>query len=138
MLKDHLEKRVRLSLIWVFVTLNTFARDFHELGREGMLEQMLSGVVNGVEITETLMLVGGIMSEVPILMILVSLLLGRSLNRIVTPIGALITIVLLAGLNANPDLDNIFFFAIQLIALVSIVWTCVRWKDSQERPHLFA
>lgn len=129
---SSLEIRVRLSMMWVFVTLNTFARDFHELGRAGMLEQMMSGVINGVEITETLMLVGGIMSEVPILLVLLSLMLRRAINRWVTMIGAAIVWGLLALLNANPDLDNMFFFAIQTIALVGIFLTAFRWKKTPE------
>ena len=30
-----------LSTLWIFVILNIFARDIHELGRPGMLEQMM-------------------------------------------------------------------------------------------------
>nr|WP_070959242.1 DUF6326 family protein [Hyphomonas sp. Mor2] len=129
---SSLETRIRLSMMWVFVTLNTFARDFHELGRDGMLEQMMSGIINGVEITEALMLVGGIMSEVPILMVLLSLMLKRPINRWVTMSGAVIAFILLALLNANPDLDNMFFFAIQTIALVAIFLTAFRWKRTPE------
>lgn len=131
-----LEKRARLSILWIFVCLNTFARDLHELGREGMLEQMLTGVVNGVEITETLMLIGSVMSEVPILMVLLSLFLTRSVNRWVTMIGACVTLLLLAGLNANPDLDNVFFFSIQAFALIGIFWMALRWKDADAESAL--
>ena len=52
-----------LSTLWIFVILNIFARDIHELGRPGMLEQVMSGVVDGVVVTEGLMLLGGIMFE---------------------------------------------------------------------------
>jgi hypothetical protein len=55
-----------LSILWVFIILNFFARDIHELGSPGMLEQMMSGIIDGVVITEMLMLFGGIMIEIPI------------------------------------------------------------------------
>ena len=126
----HLEVRARLSILWCFVVLNTFARDIHELGREGVLAQMLSGVVNGAEITEQLMLIGSIMSEVPILMVLLSLFLNRAVSRWVNMVGASITLFLLVNLNIDPDLDNVFFLAIQSIALVSIFWMALRWTTS--------
>lgn len=43
-------------------SLNLLARDIHELGRPGMLEQMISGTIDGVMTTEILMLLGGIMA----------------------------------------------------------------------------
>ena len=51
--------RILLSTLWIFIILNFFARDIHELGRPGMLEQMMSGTIDGVVITEFLMLLGG-------------------------------------------------------------------------------
>jgi hypothetical protein len=45
-------------------------RDLHEFGRPGFLEEITTGIVNGVQITEELMLVGGVMAEVPISMVL--------------------------------------------------------------------
>ena len=127
---NQLETRLRLAFLWVLVNLNTFARDMHELGREGMLEQMLTGTINGVKITEELMLIGGFMSEVSILMILLSLMLARSINRWVTIIGAVLTFFLLVNLNINPDLDNIFFLAVQSIALVAIIRIAWRWRPA--------
>lgn len=50
--------RFLLSILWVFIILNFFARDIHELGRPGMLEQMMSGTIDGVVVTEMLMLFG--------------------------------------------------------------------------------
>ena len=73
--------RLVLSILWVFIILNFFARDIHELGRPGMLEQMMSGTIDGVVVTEMLMLIGGIMIEIPILMTVLTLLLPAGMNR---------------------------------------------------------
>ena len=67
--------RTLLTVLWTFVVLNFFARDIHELGRPGILEQMMSGTFDGVQITEALMLLGGVMIEIPILMTVLALLL---------------------------------------------------------------
>ena len=104
-----------LSILWVFIILNFFARDIHELGRPGMLEQMMSGTIDGVVITEMLMLLGGIMIEMPILMTVLTLLLPHGINRW-TNIGVgLLTMVMIVAMNLKPDLDNVFLMSIQLI-----------------------
>ncbi|UWR25739.1 DUF6326 family protein [Sulfitobacter sp. S223] len=123
--------RLLLSILWVFIILNFFARDIHELGRPGMLEQMMSGIIDGVVITEMLMLLGGIMIEIPILMTVLALLLPHRLNRW-TNIGVgLLTIVMIVAMNLKPDLDNVFFMGIQLIALISIVAVAWRWRGPE-------
>jgi hypothetical protein len=122
---------ITLSMIWVFIVVNFFARDFHELGRAGVLEQMMSCAFNGVEITEELMLIGGVMIEIPILMILLSLLLRREINRWVNFGGAVLTAAIIVMNNLDPDLDNIFFMIIQLVALVAIVGVAGRWQPEK-------
>lgn len=49
-----------LSTLWVFVLLTVIFRDIHELFRQGFLEEIMSGEVNGVEMTETTLLIAGI------------------------------------------------------------------------------
>jgi len=43
---NDLDKRAKLSALWVFVFLNIIFRDLHELGRPGLLEEIMTGVVN--------------------------------------------------------------------------------------------
>lgn len=118
--------RVLLSILWIFVILNFFARDIHELGRPGMLEQMMSGTIDGVVVTDMLMLLGGIMMEIPILMTVLALLLPRGVNRW-TNIGVgLLTMIMIVAMNLQPDLDNVFFMGIQLIALFAIIG--IAWR----------
>jgi hypothetical protein len=61
--------RSRLSALWVFVLINMLLQDLHELLRAGQLEEMISGVVNGTRVTEELLLLAGIVLEVPIAMV---------------------------------------------------------------------
>ena len=117
-----------LSTLWIFVILNMFARDFHELGRPGMLEQVMSGVVDGVTITEELMLLGGIMWEVFLVMVVLSQVLKHRINRCVNMIMSLIAIAIIVMSNLTPDLDNIFFMVIEIISLVAIIGFAWRWK----------
>ena len=120
--------RLLLSILWVFIILNFFARDIHELGRPGMLEQMMSGIIDGVVITEMLMLLGGIMIEIPILMTILALLLPYGFNRWANIGVGLLTMAMIVAMNLKPDLDNVFFMGVQLIALIAIVGIAWRWQ----------
>ena len=120
--------RILLSISWIFIILNFFARDIHELIRPGMLAQMMSGTIGGVVVTEMLMLLGWIMIEVPILMTVLVLLLPHGVNRWANIGVGLLTMAMIVAMNLKPDLDNIFFMGVQLIALVAIVGIAWRWR----------
>ena len=123
--------RLLLSILWVFIILNFFARDIHELGRPGMLEQMMSGTIDGVVVTDMLMLIGGIMIEIPILMTILALLLPHGMNRWANIGVGLLTMVMIVAMNLKPDLDNVFFMSIQLVALIAIVGIAWQWRARQ-------
>ncbi len=94
-----------------------------------MLEQVMSGTIDGVEVTELLMLLGGAMIEILILMTVLALLLPHGINRW-TNIGVgIVTIAMIVPMNLNPDLDNVFFMSIQLIVVIAIVGIAWRWRS---------
>ena len=128
--------RVLLSILWIFVILNFFARDIHELGRPGMLEQMMSGTIDGVVVTDMLMLLGGIMIEIPILMTVLALLLPSGINQLANIGVGLLTCAMIVAMNLKPDLDNVFFMGIQLIALIAIVGIAWRWRGSGQAGEI--
>ena len=120
--------RTVLSTLWTFVLLNLFAKDIHELGRPGMLQQIMTGVVDGVTITEELMLLGGVMFEIPILMVLLSQILPHKINRRANIAAGALTIIIEVYSNLNPDLDNIFFLVIKILALLSVIRIAWKWR----------
>lgn len=112
--------RILLSILWIFIILIFFARNIHELGRPG--------TIDGVVVTEILMLLGGVMIEIPILMTVLALLLPRGVNRWANIGVGFLTIAMIVAMNLQPDLDNVFFMGIQLIALIGIVGIAWRWR----------
>jgi hypothetical protein len=105
-------------------------RDLHELGRPGLIQEMMTGVVNGVQITDGLLLIGGIMIEIPLLMLPLSQLLPFKANRLANIwIGALMIPLMI--FNYNPlDLDDIFFLVFEIAALLLIIWYAWRWSNT--------
>ena len=124
---ETLKTNFKISAYWLFILLNIIFRDIHQFTMKSHLEMLLTGIYNGIEVTEELMLLGGFLVEIPIAMFLLSLLLQRKWNRILNPIGAVLTMGIL--LTEPPsDMDDIFFKCIEFAALGVIIWTSWKWK----------
>ncbi len=81
----------------------------------------MTGVVNGIEITDELMLFGGILAEIPIAMVLLSKILNNRANKWINSAASMITMfVLLSGIR-SADLDDVFFLIIEVVALIAII-----------------
>ena len=125
---DKLHPKLQLSALWLFTLLNVIFRDIHQFTMKSHLEMLLTGYYNGMEVTEELMLIGGIVLEVPIAMVLFSLLLKRKYNRIAN----IVSVTISAGLflvEPPSDMDDWFFKVVEFIAFVAIVKTAWKWKS---------
>jgi hypothetical protein len=125
-----LDMKAKLSTLWLFVLLNVIFRDIHELFRPGLLEQMMTGTVNGVQMTEGTLLVAGIMLEIPIAMVLLSRVLEYRVNRWANIIAGAIAIPLVIGIGPK-DLDDMFFATIEVVALALIIWFAGKWSEGE-------
>ena len=125
---DRMERRALLSALWIFVLLNFIFRDLHEIVKDDFLADALNGIYDGREVTEAMFLLGGIIVEVPIVMMLIAWTLPIRVNRwanvIVAPLFGL-TLIGSAG-----DLDDYFHFGLMLVALGAIVWKAWSWERS--------
>ncbi len=124
---DKTDIKALLSTLWVFVLLNVIFRDIHEFFRPGLLQEIMAGTVKGVEITEEMMLLAGLVLELAILMVILSRVLPYRLNRPANMVvGALMIVSVFA--NGTNDLDDIFFAAAEIAALAVIIWLAWRWR----------
>ncbi|MEM7537164.1 MAG: DUF6326 family protein [Chloroflexota bacterium] len=127
----RIEPKMLLSTLWIFILFNMLFRDVHEMATREFLEEALTGIMNGTVITDELMLIGGIMVEILIIMVLLSRILPYRLNRW-TNIGVGILVMVLLWMNTTaPDLDDIFFAAVESVALVFIIGVAWRWKQQE-------
>ena len=125
-----LDMKTKLSTLWIFVLLNVIFRDIHELFRPGFLEEIMTGTVKGVQLTEELLLQGGIMLEILIVMVILSRLLEYGVNRWANIIVGAIAIVYIIANGVN-DLDDIFFATIEVVALLLIIWYAWKWRNPE-------
>lgn len=121
--------RTKLSVLWIFILMNLIFRDLHEFASKDFLEEALTGHVNGVKLTDGLMLFGGILAEIPIGMVVLSLLLKRQSNRILNGISASIILLFLLSNIPNADLDDSFFLFFEIGTTLLILWSAWKWKS---------
>ena len=123
-----MDMKALLSTLWIFVLFNIAFRDIHEILRPGFLEEVMTGTVNGVQMTEGFLLLGGMMLEIPIAMVLLSRVLPYRVNRWANIIAGPIAIALIV-VGAPSDLDDMFFATIEVVTLLFIVWYAWKWPN---------
>jgi Sec-independent protein secretion pathway component TatC len=89
---------------------------------------MIEEIITGTPVSEQVMLIGGIIMEIPILMVLLSRILDYRINRWANIIIGAVIIALIIGVGSK-DLDDIFFATIEVIALSAIIWLAVKWRE---------
>jgi len=129
-----MDMKAKLSISWIFVLLNVIFRDIHELFRPGLLAEMMIGTVNGVQMTEGILLVAGIVLEIPIAMVLLSRVLPYRINRWANLIAGVIAIPLVIGIGPK-DLDDMFFATIEVVSLTLLIWFAWKWPNPELSPN---
>lgn len=114
-----------LSSLWIFFFINHFFMGLHEFANPEFVEQILGG---GFAVSDSLLLFAAITIELPISMIVLSRVLPNRINWIANILVVLFAIGLEVMNNPNPDLDNMFFLAAELIGFVAIIVVSVRWR----------
>jgi len=112
---------ILLSTLWIVILFNMIVRDLHEFLREGYIEQLMA-----VEMPQVEVLLYGFVAQVPILMILLSRVLGEEANKWSNTIAAVITSLGLLSTLPKADMDDLFFVVIQNILLLIVLR--VSWK----------
>ena len=127
---DRLEKKALLTALWLFVFLNHIFRAIHEIVKAEFLADAMNGIYNGMEVTEGMFLLGGIMIAIPIAMVpmmwVLPLRASRWANVGVASFHGLTVILAGAG-----DLDDYLHASLELIAVAFIIWQAWSWERSR-------
>lgn len=128
----------RLSILWIFATLNYLYCDVVTLMDPDKLKGFLSGAVGGMEIGQGFLLGAGILVEIPIMMALLSRVLGQRSTRVSNLVAGLImTVVQLSTVFVgSPTPYYLFFSGIEIATTSIIVWYAWRWRgdDAARNP----
>ncbi|CAD5254246.1 MULTISPECIES: DUF6326 family protein [unclassified Imperialibacter] len=128
------DKKILLSTLWIFATLNYLYCDVVGLMDSGLLSQYLTGTVNGMEMNENFLLSGAILMEIPIAMVILSRLLKHTANRWANIIAGSIktVIMILTMFVATPKSYYLFFGSIEIVTTMVIVWYAWNWTKPEE------
>ncbi|GGG35178.1 hypothetical protein GCM10011414_00730 [Croceivirga lutea] len=118
-----------LSILWVFLTVNYIFCDVFSLYNSNFLNALLSGEVDDIEFTESFLLYFSFIMEIPMLMIILSVLMVDKINSITNiSIGFLMLIIQIGSLSIGTNsLHYIFFSVIEIGTLFFIVHTAWNW-----------
>jgi hypothetical protein len=105
-----------------------------------MLNQILTGNVGSIHLTENFLLGAAMLMEIPIGMVLFSRILKYKANRWANMVaGSVKTAVMIATMFiGTPALYYIFFGTIEIATTSLIVWYAYRWTESEEDTEVKA
>jgi hypothetical protein len=121
--KKILEKdsiKIKLSMLWLLTILNYIYADILTLMDPSALNDILSGAIG---LTPLYMFLGAVMMEIPIMMIFLSLILKRTINRPANIVSGILKTLAVSGslFVGEFSLYYLFFVLIEIAATVSIV-----------------
>lgn len=137
-------RKAKLSALWIFAILNYLYCDFIGLIDPTLLKQYITGNVEGLQITQGFLLGAAILMEIPISMVLLSLVLKYAANRWANIIaGTIMTVVQFSTLfvGSSPTVYYIFFSIIEIACTALIVqyaWTWVNPESSLESKRFLS
>ncbi|HSO93783.1 MAG TPA: DUF6326 family protein [Candidatus Dormibacteraeota bacterium] len=128
----------RLSILWIFATLNYLYCDVVTLMDPHQLKGFLAGNLAGMAINQAFLFGAGVLVEIPIAMVLLSHVLNRRANRWANVgAGVIMTVVQVMSLVVKaPAAYYLFFSIIEIATTASVVWFAWRWSaaaDLQEQ-----
>ena len=131
------DRKVILSTLWIFVTLNYLYCDVFGLMDPELLNQFITGTVNDLVINENFLFAGAFLMEIPIAMVLLSRILNHRANRWANIIaGTIKTIVMIMTMFVGTPTSYYLFFGIIEIGTTSyIVWSAWKWSDPVVAPN---
>lgn len=133
---DVKDRKVILSTLWIFALFNYMYADILTLMDPAVLQEMMTGTVGGLEITQGFMLGGAILMETAIAMVLLSRVLKYRANRLANIIVGVIhtAAVFLSLFVGTPAMYYAFFATIEIACTLFIVWYAWKWVNPEVSP----
>ena len=122
------DKKIILSILWVFVMFCIAYADIIGFIEPGTLEKIIKGDV-GFEITPAMILVVSLIQAIPISMIVISRLFRRGVSRWLNVVAAVLILLYVLG-GGNWESTSYFVFAaLEVVAMLTIIWQAWSWKE---------
>jgi hypothetical protein len=128
-----IETREKLQLLWIFLFLNFIFCDVFTLFHAPTLNQLLTGTIDGMAMSEPFLLGFAVLMEMGIVMVLVSRLAAHNFARWSNvAVGTLLIAVQgMTLLKPGLTLHYAFFSVIEMGALAWVVITALTWRQAE-------
>ena len=129
-----MDKKVLLSTLWIFATVNYIFCDVFTLFYAPDLNQFLTGKVGGIELSQSFLLTFAIIMEFAMVMIVLSRVLKYSLNRWFNIFGGILFTLIQAGtlLDGDFTMHYLFFSIVEILATLYIIWAAWNWRNPEK------
>jgi len=128
------DRKLTLSTLWIFVTLNYLYCDVMGLMDPVLLKQFLTGTVGNIHFDENFLLGAAILMEIPIAMVLLSRVLKYNANRWANIIAGFIktAVMIITMFIGKPTHYYLFFGIIEIATTSFIVWYAWKWTKPED------
>ncbi|MEJ1990547.1 MAG: DUF6326 family protein [Maritimibacter sp.] len=126
----------KLSLLWIFLFLNYIFCDVFSLMYPPMIQELSVGnTVDGIEMSQTFLLIFAAIMELGMIMTVLSRLLPYTPNRIANiVVGLALLVVQVGSLFAGENTLHYWFFSVvEISTLIWIVVTSWRWQPEMAK-----
>jgi hypothetical protein len=130
-----MDMKEKLSLLWIFAMFNYLYADVLTMYEPGILEELMTGSLGGIQFTQGVLLAAAILMETAIAMVLLSRILEYRVNRWANIIAGVIhTLAVFSSIFVGtPALFYIFFGTIEMVTTSIIVWLAWTWPNPDRR-----
>lgn len=129
---NKVQPQVALAILWIFLSANYIFCDVLSNMDPTLLKGIIeSNTIGNIDVTETFLLSGAIILEIPFIMILVSLFAPFRTNRIMNMIAGVVMILIQIGsfsFGTSATLHYIFFSSVEIITCIIIARYACLWK----------
>jgi len=131
--------RLKISALWIAMLFLFAYGDIFGFFRPGQIEEVMSGEISGIRITEAFLVAVSIYIAIASVMVFLTLVLGPNLNRwtnIVLPVLYVVSIV--ASVIGESSLYFILLSLAECVVLGTIVWYAWTWPRAGANDPLAA
>ena len=121
--------RIKLSALWITLMLFYIYADILGFYTPGVIEKVVSGEIEGVQITDGFLLSMAIWMAIPSVMVVLSLTLKAKANRWLNIIAGLVSIIALGATFFVGEFSARYTFQAVVVGMlmVWIVWSAWTW-----------
>lgn len=126
---EKINIKIKLSLLWVTLMLFYIYADILGFYSPGVIEKVVLGEIEGIQITQGFLLGMAIWMAIPSVMVILSLTMKAKANRLLNIIAGLVSLLALAATFFVGEFSARYTFQaiIEAVLIASIVWSAWTW-----------